>query len=299
MAELNAVHFESGILRIGTFYCPPWYTSFGDTGPIGGYLMVFPRTSVYITHDGRSPVVADPNVVMFYNHGQIYRRSKLSEEGDLCDWFSFLPQVVVDAIRPFDPAVQDHPYTPFVFTHGPSDPQSYLLQRLVIEHLQTETPANQLFVEETMLTLLHRLVSHVYQLKGKMKPPRETAVTRRHHQELVQVVKAVLATQFAEDLTVCHIAQEVYSSPYHLCRIFRQYTGQTIHSYLNQLRLRLSLNYVAQSDIPITDVGIALGYSSHSHFTQAFRQTFGTPPSHFRRKASTPYLQQLSNILIV
>ncbi len=299
MADLNAVHFESEVLRIGTFYCPPWYASFGDTGPIGGYLLVFPRTSVSITHDGRSPIVADPNVVMFYNHGQIYRRGKLSEQGDLCDWFSFCPQVVVEVIRPFDPAVQDHPHTPFGFTHGPSDPQSYLLQRLVVEHLQTEISPNRLFVEETMLMLLHRLTAHVYQLKGGLKQVLESAVTRQQHRELIHAVKTVLATQFAEDLTVSHIAQEVYSSPYHLCRIFRQYTGQTIHNYLNQLRLRTSLNYVAQSDMPITEVGIALGYSSHSHFTQAFRQTFGTPPSHFRRKTSTPYLNQLNNLLAI
>lgn len=247
--------------------------------------MVFPRTSVHITHNGRSPVVADPNVVMFYNRGQEYRRGKLSEQGDICDWFAFCPELVVEAIRPFNPSVEEHHEAPFTFTHGPSEAQSYLLQRLLIKHLHEVEFPDRLYVEETMFTLLNQVIANFFHLHGISGQRRETAVSRQHHRDLAEATKTILATRFQEELSIAQLAQAVYSSPYHLCRLFRHYTGQTIHSYLNQLRLRTALDYMAQPQIPITQVGLEMGYSSHSHFTQAFRQTFGTSPSAFRQTA--------------
>ena len=42
------------------------------------------------------------------------------------------------------------------------------------------------------------------------------------------------------------------------------------------------------------DVALDLGYSSHSHFTAAFRQAFGIAPSAFRRKATAEAVRELS-----
>lgn len=116
--------------------------------------------------------------------------------------------------------------------------------------------------------------------------------------DLVHEVKTFLAARFKETVTLQDIATAVYTSPYHLSRIFHKYTGFTIHNYLNQLRLRTALGYLAQSDVQLTDVGLALGYSSHSHFTQAFRRTFGTAPSDFRASASSKRIQEMRKILI-
>ncbi len=107
--------YDGPFFRVGQFRRGPKHPNFGGPHQIGGALLVFPRTSVIITHAGQDPVVADPNVVMFYNDGQIYSRGKISEQGDFCDWFAFNPKLVTDAIRRYDPHVDDHPLTPFNF----------------------------------------------------------------------------------------------------------------------------------------------------------------------------------------
>ena len=68
---------------------------------------------------------------------------------------------------------------------------------------------------------------------------------------------------------------------FHLCRIFKRHTGQTIHGYRNQLRLRKSLDLLGDTD-DILRLALALGYSGHSHFTAAFHRLFGMTPSAFR-----------------
>lgn len=291
----GTILFTSPLIQIGIFRCPTWAPFFHNSGPAEGYLLVFPRTSVQIKHEGRRPVVADPNVVMLYNQGQVYSRSKLSERGDMCDWFAFHPKTLVQAMRPFDPAVDERWESPFRYTHGPSDAETYLLQRLVTRHVRESERPDSLFVEETMLIVLERILRNTYRLKDKM--PSKRPDTNKAHADLVYTAKAFISTRFDEPLTVDDIAQAIHSSPFHLCRIFRQYTGKTIHHYLNQVRLKASLEYVTEPDISLTEIGLALGYASHSHFTKAFHKAFGAPPSNLRANPSGSQIRELSKIL--
>jgi AraC-like DNA-binding protein len=291
----GTVIFSSSLLQIGIFRYPTWSPFFHNSGPAGGYLLVFPRTSVEIIHEGRRPVVADPNVVMLYNQGPVYSRSTVSERGDLCDWFSFHPKTGVQEMRPFDSAVDERWDRPFQYTHGPSDPETYLLQRLAVQHIRVSERPDRLFVEETILAVLERVLGNTYNLNTKM--PSKRPDTNKAHAALVYEAKAFIATRFEEPLTMDDIAQATHSSPFHLCRVFRQYTGKTIHHYRNQVRLKASLEYIAEPDISLTEIGLALGYASHSHFTKAFHKAFRATPSHLRANPSGSQIRELSKIL--
>ena len=297
METLETHLYNGQVGRIGRFFCPPWHPRFPDTGPINGTIIVFPRTSVTITHYGQQPIQADPNVIMFYNQGQRYTRGKLSEQGDICDWFGFAPQVVVEALRPIDPHVEDRPEKPFVFSHGPSTSKLYLQQRLLVEALSQENVPDLFYVEEKMLAILQEAVYIRY--RRQRPSPQKSTATHQSHKKLAAEARAILCTCFAESLTLETLAQALYTSPYHLCRIFRQETGQTIHNYLNQIRLRASLEQVAVKETSLMELGLALGFASHSHFSAAFRRAFGIPPSQLRQNPSTAMLQKMSKILTV
>jgi len=266
--------YETNFIRVGLFRCPPEHPMFEDSGPIDGNLLVFPRTSVYIQHAGGEPIVTSPNVVMFYNQGQVYRRYKISERGDQCEWFAFDGQVIVDALRPFDSKIEAHAERPFRLTHGLSDTTCYLLQRKVVEHLLNEVQPDELFIEETMLWILERIMEKVYQ-----KTP-QTRKDTSDQRDRVLAVQAALTTRFQEHLSLEKLASEFDYSPYYLCRIFRQHTGLTIHQYLTQVRLRTALEWITDNECNLTDLAFRLGFSSHSHFTMAFRKAFGVPPTH-------------------
>lgn len=292
----DVIHYRSKQLTIGTFYCPPWHPQFNDSGPIGGWLIVFPHSSVIITQEGRKPFVADLNTTVFYNQHQTYRRDKLSEKGDLSHWFSFHPDLVMAALEPYDPSVCERPRHPFPFTHTLSHPALYLQHYLFTRLLAQNSCSDALFVEETANTILRQLVDRAYQQRGIEKMRVRGRVP---HHDLINEVRAYLALHFQSDLSLEQIAQIFYISPYHLCRLFKKQTGVTIHHYLNQLRLRTSLDYVAQPDTDLTTLGIQLGYASHSHFTYTFRKTFHTTPSQFRAQTNLKQRQELKNALLM
>ena len=282
--EIERLIYLSRLAGVGTFRSHPHDPSFKNSGPVGSNLMVFPRTAVRITHEGREPVIANPNTVIFYNAGQVYQRGKISERGDNCDWFSFSPDLLVDAMRTYDSRVEEHAEKPYSFNYSTCDPRIYLQQRLVVEYLLSEDRPDALYVEEAVLRVLERTLDNAFR---QMR--RRTGRTAEHH-ELVHAVQALLGKRFGEQLTIQTIAAEVHYSPYHLCRIFRQVTGTSIHRYLTRVRLHTALEMISDGGYDLADVAFRLQFSSHSHFTQAFKKAFGAPPSEVRDLRASEHL---------
>jgi AraC family transcriptional regulator len=281
--------YRSAVVTIASFRAEPSHSGFQDSGPAENHIFVFPRTTVRIRHPGRRPFVAGPNVVTFYNKDQIYSRERVTAEGDHCDWFAVKPGVLLDAVRQHDPTAADRPDSPFRFTHGPGDTGSYLLQRLVVRYLKEGCPADPLFVEESAVLLLSRVVAgatRAWDLARKASSPIQG--------DLAEAAKTVLARDFREPVTLDEVARRSGSSVFHLCRTFRRHTGSTLHDFRNQLRLRSALERVATPAGDLTELALDLGFSSHSHFTAAFRKAFGMAPSAFRRKATMQTVRELS-----
>jgi len=95
----------------------------------------------------------------------------------------------------------------------------------------------------------------------------------------------VLASDFARRWTLADVAAAVGGSPVYLTQVFQQVEGLPLYRYQLRLRLARALNLLAQYD-DLTALGLDLGFSSHSHFSAAFRDTYGRSPSEFRQLAS-------------
>lgn len=278
-SHIDVVVFASPLMQVGRWRCPVDHPHFLDSGPASDALFVFPRKSVWIQHEGGDRFVADPNTVTYYNKGQRYRRQPLSSVGDHGEWFAVAPEAIADTLAAHDPAVKDRLDLPFRFTHGPSDPDSYLRQRLVFEHVCREAAPDQLYVEEGVLSVLGHVTSLAYQRGG----PRTVSHRRRNEVDSVEAARDVIVRRYRENLSLSQIAREVGASVFHLSRVFHARTGFSLHAYRNQLRLRAALERLAERDADLTGIALDLGFSSHSHFTEAFRRSFGRPPSAVRR----------------
>ena len=290
--EIDRVVFESSLVRIGAFRCHPEHPSFQDTGPAQNYCFVFPRTAVEIQHEHEPAFVANPNVVTFYNAGQIYWRNPISPEGDLCDWFGVEAGLVRDALRGLDSSVDDRPERLFQFSRGWSDAQCYLLQRRLFSWVTSGRVVDPLAVDETVIELLDRVLRCT--CRKRLPPdPSEIGRSQRH---TVHDIETLLSQTLEDRLTLRGIAQEVGFSAYHVCRLFRRVTGIKLHQYRLRLRIREALTDVLESGRSLTEIAFDAGFSSHSHFTDMFRHEFNATPSCVR--ADSPHNHRASNFLI-
>jgi AraC family transcriptional regulator len=289
--------FRAPSITLSEFRCPPDDPRWRSENIISdGHNVVFPRTSVLITHAGREPVVTNCNHVMFYNRGQIYRRGCIDQHGDRSVYLVIGAELLLEIASPFDPAVAGRPDQPFPFDHGPSDPSSYLLHHLVSRMVLLGSALDPLLLEETILDVLHAVIGQAYRARGRsQRAPRPRAVKARA--EAAQAAKSLLSRRYHEAIRLEGLAREVGVSMFHLARVFKESTGMTVHAYLNQLRLRASLERLYDRRTDLSELALDLGFSSHSHFTDAFRRAFGAPPSVVRRAAMARNLREMSKIL--
>jgi AraC family transcriptional regulator len=294
MCHSDEFILENSLFKVGEFRRAVGERGFSDPDPIKREVIVFPRTAVQITFEGQSPIASNPNLVLFYNQGQVYRRDELSERGDRCEYFSLHPAVLREIVRWRDPGCETCDERPFRFAYGPNDSHTYMLQRLVVEHISRSETPDCLYLEEMILIIAESVIDNAYRVHMQTRDSQP----RPEHAELARQVQTLLGTRYRQPLTLDQIAKSVHCSPYHLSRVFREQTGLTIHRYLNAIRLKTSLEEVANGDKDLTRIALELGYSSHSHFTQSFRRAFKLTPSEFRSAFSYRLFKKTSKNLI-
>lgn len=94
----------------------------------------------------------------------------------------------------------------------------------------------------------------------------------------VEAVIAILKRDLCQVPTLESIAREVGCSPFYLSRTFSKEMKQTIPQYLRQIRMEKAAMLLRTGDYNVTEVAFEVGYSSLSHFSQAFHQAFGCCP---------------------
>ncbi|MEZ4866297.1 MAG: AraC family transcriptional regulator [Caldilineaceae bacterium] len=98
-----------------------------------------------------------------------------------------------------------------------------------------------------------------------------------------------LTRQFMDDhldqpLSVDELARRAHRSRYHFIRSFQRAFHQTPHQYLIQRRLEKAKALLADSNLPVTEICLVVGFTSLGSFSTLFRNSVGWPPSVYRAR---------------
>jgi AraC family transcriptional regulator len=232
--------------------------------------LVFPYRGVYVRHVGHNQTVAEANQVLFFNAIENYSVSHPLPGGD----GSLTLAITEPELRELAPVsfLRDGATLAFRQQRLRIDARAQVLVALLRHSLHSNV-AEPLEAESLALTLVRRVLG-----------PRTThaAGASTGRQRLVDRVKLVLASDLARRWTLAEIAAEVRGSPVYLTQVFQQVEGLPLYRYQLRLRLARALDLLAHYD-DLTALSLDLGFSSHSHFSAAFRQTYGRSPSEFRQ----------------
>ena len=258
------------------FACSPDNPSFHAAAASTSHCLVFSRTPVWIRHERGARYVADPTVATFHNRGRVYQRWRIAAAGDRCDWIAYADDLVADAVGRFPRAGdgRDPLWFPAEFILVSS--RVYARQRRLFDRLHAGG-APSLAVEEEAVLLLDRVLSTVC-------PQRQASRGGRDF-DAVQRVRAAIAAAPAAPQSLRSLARHAEMTPFHLCRAFSRMFGETMTAYRLRLRLQGSLERVRAGE-PLVDVALAQGFSSHSHFSAAFRAAFGMTPTAWRARTA-------------
>lgn len=96
---------------------------------------------------------------------------------------------------------------------------------------------------------------------------------------------AELIREGAGSARIAEVARELGLSERQLRRLFERAFGVTPAAYRATCRLLLAKSLLTDTDLPVTRVAFACGFSSVRRFNDAFSQRYRMPPTHFRARA--------------
>ncbi|MFL6335256.1 MAG: helix-turn-helix domain-containing protein [Pyrinomonadaceae bacterium] len=154
------------------------------------------------------------------------------------------------------------------------------LARDLAEELREEAAGQELvvgaLVEQALVQLLRRYAN--LRRSAHLELSRAGLVDRR-----IRLAVELMHAHMHRDLALEEIAAAAHLSPFHFARLFKKLTGATPHAYLASLRAARAQALLAETDLPVTEVGARVGYMSSSHFARAFRQATGLSPRAYRK----------------
>jgi AraC-like DNA-binding protein len=107
-----------------------------------------------------------------------------------------------------------------------------------------------------------------------------------HHELLRRLCLARTSLCASEEprLSVNQIARRAGIAPHHFIRLFRAVFGETPHQYRSLAQIERAKHLLLLTDETVTDVCMAVGFSSLGSFSTLFTRRVGVSPSAFRRR---------------
>jgi AraC family transcriptional regulator len=145
-----------------------------------------------------------------------------------------------------------------------------------------DLPTSRLAIDGAVLTLLSEVFAAADRPKATARgglAPWQLRWVREH-----------MEAHIGEDVGLSTLAALVQLSPNHFCSAFKTSTGEPPHRALIRMRVERAMEMLADGGIPITEIGLGLGFGSSAHFSTVFRKQTGLSPSDWRREyAVAPY----------
>ena len=133
-------------------------------------------------------------------------------------------------------------------------------------------------MKQCMILLLRKHLEHqgpASPLFALLKDPR-----------LARVVAAIVGNPSAP-YGLSELAEIAGMSRSSFAEHFSETFGQSPLDLLQKVRLRHAAHLLSATDLPVKVVASSVGYASRSHFSRAFRDTYGVDPTTYRSNSLT------------
>ncbi|GGG06077.1 response regulator [Paenibacillus abyssi] len=141
------------------------------------------------------------------------------------------------------------------------------------EHLSPERTLSAtrtvLDLENWVREVLEQAIVHIHRLESN-----ETVVSR---------IKRYIALNIDQELSRQYIADHVGLSPDYIVKLFKKETGLSISDYIIQERMNRAKDFLLKTELPISSIALAVGFSNFAYFSTIFKKSLSMTPQDFRK----------------
>ena len=111
-------------------------------------------------------------------------------------------------------------------------------------------------------------------------------------------VRDLIDRAYAEPLDISALARSASVSTAYFSRSFKAAFGETPHQYLMSRRMERAKALLRSGDLAVTEVCLAVGFTSLGSFSTQFRRFVGDSPSAYRKRDGHGELARLPNCYV-
>ncbi len=101
----------------------------------------------------------------------------------------------------------------------------------------------------------------------------------------INKVLIYLDAHLDDDLSLRNISKIAYYSPFHLHRLFKAITNETLNTYITRKRIeRTALMLIHNNECTIKEIAEKFGFKNDTTYSRTFKKIYGQSPTSFRKK---------------
>ncbi|MBO6240979.1 MAG: response regulator [Butyrivibrio sp.] len=112
--------------------------------------------------------------------------------------------------------------------------------------------------------------------------PKHLSVSHKSVKMMIDYAEA----HFQEDISMHDISQYCSINPNYASQIFKQETGQSFISYLNNLRIVYACYLLEHSEDTVFEISEKAGFNDYFYFAKVFKKIKGDTPTNYRKSLS-------------
>jgi len=134
---------------------------------------------------------------------------------------------------------------------------------------------------EDALALVEQQFMH--ELKRNFTTPYYEPGGNIHDDEVVSLVQSWLRSHVSETVTLGDLANVAGHSERQLRRRFVNATGESPMQYLQRVRIEEAQSLLRESNLSVTDIALAVGFSNPAYFARTFRKVTSMSAGEYRK----------------
>lgn len=120
-------------------------------------------------------------------------------------------------------------------------------------------------------------------LQERIRPPSEpqrlgTAQRHRLGNKRLSLAVALMENSLEQPIDIASMAHSTHISVRQLTRLFATHLGDSPKSFYLKLRLNRARTLLRETDLSMTEIGLATGFQTLSYFSRAYRKQFDQSP---------------------
>ena len=150
----------------------------------------------------------------------------------------------------------------------------------LIKHYNFLSPTEEILVQSLLLELIYTVI------KDSAAKPAYSAASQ---DSVTENAITYIRDHLTENLGLENVANAMSLSPVYFHNVFKAATGKTLHSFIEEQRIKKAIHLLQTTDFTLTKIAYECGFSSQSYFSFAFKRRMGQTPRNYLRESYGKY----------